>query len=128
MGFLIQCDNKKCREFQEPQLNKDTDEAHCSICDGVIDHISIFAKRQMRAMGQIKRVSVPKQAFAVKCASEGCEKIMCPKLVENKDKAKKVGGRVLSHAKLECPACGVEHTHLSAPYAQTVIAFLKKAL
>jgi hypothetical protein len=116
MGFLIQCDNKKCREFQEPTLDKETDEVHCSSCDGVISHISIFAKRQMRAMGQTKRVSVPKQAFSVKCPS--CEKIQCPTLVEEDGKK----------TKLTCPACGADHSQLSAPYAQTVIAFLKKAL
>ncbi len=116
MGFLIQCDNKKCREFQEPVLNKETDDVHCSKCDGVIEHVSIFAKRQMRAGGQIKRESVPKQAFSVKCSS--CEKIMCPKLHEEEGK----------RAKLFCPSCDVEHTQLSTPYAQTVIAFLKKAL
>jgi len=118
MGFLIQCDNKTCREFQEPALDKDTDKVHCSKCNGVIEHVSIFAKRQMRAMGQIKKESVPKQAFAVKCAAEGCEKIQCPKLVEEEGKK----------TKLLCPVCEVEHTQLSAPYAQTVIAFLKKAL
>ena len=116
MGFLIQCDNKKCREYQEPALDKETDLVHCSKCDGVIEHVSIFAKRQMRAMGQIKKESVPKQAFSVKCNS--CEKIMCPKLLEEKDKK----------TKLICPSCDAEHTQLSAPYAQTVIAFLKKAL
>jgi hypothetical protein len=119
MGFLIQCDNKKCREFQEPVLDKDTDDVHCSQCDGVIDHVSIFAKRQMRANGQIKRESVPKQAFAVKCVS--CEKIMCPQLIEEKS-----DGQATS--KLVCPSCGEEHTHLGAPYKQTVVAFLKKAL
>lgn len=118
MGFLIQCDNKKCREFQEPALDKETDKVHCSKCGGVINHISVFAKRQMRALGQVKRESVPKQAFAVKCVVEGCEKIQCPKLVEEKGKK----------SKLECPVCGAEHTQLSAPYAQTVKAFLKKAL
>ena len=118
MGFLIQCDNKKCREFQEPALDKETDNVHCSKCDGIIDHVSIFAKRQMRAMGQIKRESVPKQAFAVKCVNEECNKILCPKLLEEKDKK----------IKLLCPSCDSEHTQLSAPYAQTVIAFLKKAL
>lgn len=128
MGFLIQCDNKKCREFQEPALDKETDDVHCSKCDGIIDHVSIFAKRQMRALGQIKRESVPKQAFAVKCAAEECGKIMCPKLVEEKDDTKKTSSRSFAKTKLLCPACGVEHTQLSAPYAQTVKAFLKKAL
>ena len=116
MGFLIQCDNKECREFQEPVLDKETDDVHCSKCDGTIDHVSIFAKRQMRAMGQIKKESVPKQAFSVKCTS--CEKIMCPKLLEEEGKK----------TQLLCPSCGEEHSQLSAPYAQTVIAFLKKAL
>lgn len=116
MGFLIQCDNKKCREFQEPFLDKETDNVHCSRCNGIIDYVSIFTKRQMRAMGQIKRESVPKQAFSVKC--ESCEKIMCPKLKEEE------GQKV----KLLCSSCGNEHSQLSAPYAQTVIAFLKKAL
>ena len=118
MGFLIQCDNKKCREFQEPTLDKDTDKVHCSKCDGEIDHVSIFARRQMRAMGQVKRESVPKQAFAVKCVAEGCEKITCPKLLEEEGKK----------TKLLCSICKAEHKQLSAPYAQTVIAFLKKAL
>ena len=116
MGFLMQCDNKKCREYQEPVLNKETDEVHCSKCDGVINHVSIFAKRQMRALGQVKRESVPKQAFSVKC--ESCKKVLCPKLVEEQGKK----------TKLICPVCGEEHKQLPAPYAQTVIAFLKKAL
>jgi len=115
MGFLIQCDNKECREYQEPALDKKTDLVHCSKCDGVIKHVSIFTRRQMLAMGQIKRETVPKQAFSVKCNS--CEKIMCPKLESQDNKNK-----------LLCPACGVEHTQLSPPYAQTVVAFLKKAL
>lgn len=116
MGFLIQCDNKKCREYQEPVLDKETDNVHCSKCDGIIEHVSVFTKRQMRAMGQIKRESAPKQAFSVKC--ESCEKIMCPQLLEEEGQP----------IKLVCQACGNEHSQLSAPYAQTVIAFLKKAL
>lgn len=116
MGFLIQCDNKECREYQEPALDKETDQVHCSKCDGVIEHVSVFTKRQMRAMGQIKKESAPKQAFSVKCDS--CEKIMCPKLLEEEGEK----------TKLLCPHCDREHTQLAPPYAQTVIAFLKKAL
>ena len=113
MGFMIQCDNKKCGEFQESLLDKETNEVYCASCDRPIKHVSIFTKRQMRAMGQIKRASVPKQAFSVKCANAECQKIQCPQLLEEEGKK----------ARLMCPVCGVEHSHLSPPYAQTVISF-----
>jgi len=102
--------------MQEPFLNKETDLVHCAECDGVIENVSIFAKREMRFSGQIKRAEKRPQAFAVKCAS--CEKSMCPELVEEPGKKRT----------LVCGSCGEEHTTIPAPYAQTVIAFLKKAL
>ena len=111
----MQCDNKTCREYQEPVLNKETDDVYCSKCGGIIKYVSVFAKREMRASGQVYREFVQKQAFSIKCAS--CEKVMCPKLKEEDGQK----------AKLLCPLCDKEHL-LSAPYAQTLIAFLKKAL
>lgn len=113
MGFMIQCDNKGCREHQEAVLDKETNKVYCSICNGEIENITIFAKRQMLFTGQIKRDEQKKQAFAVQC--QACKKTLCPKIEVGEDKTRK----------LMCAGCGEELSHLSAPYKQTILSFIK---
>lgn len=115
MGFTIQCDNKECRQYQEPELNlkdsKDPNEweVMCSTCGLVINSVTYFAKVNMRHMGQIYRPKSKQQAFCVKCAS--CSKEGRPSLGENNS--------------LLCFHCGEEHSSLGAPFKQMLLTFLR---
>jgi NMD protein affecting ribosome stability and mRNA decay len=108
MGFNIQCDNKGCHKYQEPKLDVETNEALCDECGEPIKSVTIFAKTQMRHMGQIYRGAEKKQqAFAVTC--KACNKHGRPKVANQKD--------------LMCAFCGVE-LELAGPFKQTLLTFL----
>lgn len=106
MPFVIQCDNKGCHREQEPLLDVDTNQAICSECNNPITNITDFAKRQMKALGQIKK-SKKEQPFAMQCMS--CKKINRPSIIDDK---------------IFCPACTKEITTASRQF----IAVLKEAL
>jgi ribosomal protein L34E len=79
MGFLIACNNKGCGQMQSAYLDKETNEAYCSICDRVISNVSDFTKRSMRSLAQYRPKE--KETFAVKCAA--CNKEGRPKLIND---------------------------------------------
>ena len=56
MGFLVYCNNKGCGKEQEPLLDVSDNEAYCSECGGKVN-VTVFAKSQMKALGQVKRAS-----------------------------------------------------------------------
>jgi hypothetical protein len=115
MGFTIQCDNKGCRQLQEPELdlkdskNPDEWDALCSECGLPIKSATYFAKVQMRHMGQLYRPKQQQQAFVVKCAD--CSKEGKPTLG--------AGNSLL------CFHCGKEHTSLGAPFKQMLLTILR---
>ena len=108
MGFMIYCNNKGCRKEQEPFLDISDNEVYCSECGGQIKEVTIFAKTQMKAMGQIKRERKVQQAFSVSCGP--CKLAATPTLV----------GKVLC-----CPKCKVEHVNLSKPMASAIKEYLR---
>ncbi len=124
MPFRIYCDNevdddgKKCRREMEPVIDKKTHIVYCTECGKPLknqDALSIFAKNQMLAMGQVRREEKKKQAFAVKCVP--CD-------IEQQPILGKDGKKLL------CPRCKQELTNLSPPFAQMLrqnITSLKKA-
>lgn len=115
MGFSIQCDNKGCRQYQDPELdmkgskNVDDWEVICTECDLEIKSITKFAKTTMRHMGQLKRAKKQQQAFVVKCGE--CNKEGRPSLG--------------SHSSLLCFHCGKEHTALGGPFKQMLLTMLR---
>lgn len=66
MPFSIQCSNKGCGQIQNPTLDKTTDKVYCSICDKEIQNVTIFAKMQMKSLGQFKKSK--QKSFSVKCS------------------------------------------------------------
>lgn len=82
MAFLICCENKKCREYQEPLLDEKNNKVVCSICNEEIKNITQFAKNQLKFSGQIKRGGSKKQSFSVKCKE--CSVEGTPVLKKNK--------------------------------------------
>ena len=112
MGFKLYCDNKKdiegndCRKEMEPVIDKNTKIVYCSECGQPLknqDALTVFAKNQMIALGQVRIAEKKTQAFAVKC--EHCSKEAKPKLSKNgKD--------------LLCAYCNKEMKNISAPFAQ----------
>ncbi len=82
MGFRVYCDNKGCREEQEPLLDETTNEALCAVCGKDIKNMSVFAKRQLKSFGQVKKTVSRQEAFAVNCTS--CKKSAAP-LVNGND-------------------------------------------
>lgn len=125
--FQIQCNNKGCWEYQKPVLDivkNDDGEVNytkslviCSECGKSIDSVTEFSKRAMRGLGQIKRSSSPKKAFAVEC--QKCNQKDQPVLME-KQKGKP--------QEVSCPHCAAPHDKLPAPFKQTVIQFLGSKL
>jgi ribosomal protein L34E len=81
MGFLINCDNKGCYKESEALLDKSTKNVHCNECGEVIKNITIFAKKQLESIGQVKRHN-SNQAYALHC--KNCNKKAVPKLVDDK--------------------------------------------
>jgi len=108
MGFLTYCDNKGCSKQQEPLLNLETNEVECTECGKSIKSITVFAKAQMKGLGQIKRDEQKKQAFSVQCRF--CKKENAPKLDQDK--------------KILCSVCNKHLDYLTAPYAHAVRQFL----
>ncbi len=117
MGFTIQCDNKGCRQYQEPELDlKGSDNPNdwdvlCSECGQPIKAATYFAKVQMRHMGQIYRPKQQQQAFVVKCGE--CQKEGRPRLG--------TGDSLL------CFHCGKEHKSLAAPFKQMLLTILRNS-
>lgn len=80
--FRVYCDNKGCGKDQAPVLNLETNEVECTECGQNIKSITLFAKNQMKSLGQIKRDSKREKAFAVQC--KYCKKAAPPKVVDEK--------------------------------------------
>lgn len=114
MGFRVYCDNKECRKEMEPVLDKTNDVVLCTECGETINSVTVFAKNQMIALGQVKKSEAKQQAFAVDCAS--CGKKAQPKMV------KEANGQ-----RLGCAFCSKE-LNLSAPFANSIKQFLKAQL
>lgn len=75
MAFLMQCENKDCREHVEPLLDLKTNQAICSFCGEDIKNVTDFVKNQLKFLGQVKKNS-SKKSWAVKCQS--CEAQVTP--------------------------------------------------
>lgn len=115
--FNIQCNNSKCREYQNPLLEIIKDEdgnvnfskslVICSVCNDKISHVTEFTKRSMYGLGQVKRQNDVKKAFAILCKE--CNKKDQPILINNE---------------VTCPHCNTVHNNLTKPFLQTIIAFL----
>lgn len=100
--FEVYC--VKCKKEMSPVIDKVTKELFCTECSEPLKDQNIltdFAKRQMLANGQVKRLEQSKKAFAVKCGA--CKKENPPKLVN---------GKIL------CSHCDSELTGLTKPYVQ----------
>lgn len=108
MPFTIRCNNKGCGKEQEPYLDVASMEVHCAECGKIMPDVTIFAKNQMKAMGQVKRLNRTQKAFPVECQT--CTKMEQP---------------ILINGKLSCSFCKSEHTHLPAPYAYAIKQYLK---
>lgn len=109
MGFLLQCDNKGCFEQMEPNLDVETDEVFCSKCGKEIKNVTVFAKRQMKTLGQTMKNQKSSRAFAVQC--KYCKKTDQPK--------------VDAASKINCGSCGKHLDYLPAPFAYTILQNIK---
>lgn len=114
MGFRINCDINytdddgkpvKCRREMEPVIDKNTGEVFCECGKKLTkqDTLTGFAKRQMVALGQVRKEETQKKAFSVTC--ESCKKNGAP-ILDSKG------------AKLLCASCKQELKNLNAPFAQ----------
>ena len=79
MGFLINCNNKGCGQLQEPFIDKETNEVHCSLCDQIISNVSSFTKRQMHSLKQYRPKKT--ETFSIKCGK--CNKEGQPQIVND---------------------------------------------
>ena len=113
MAFNTYCTNRGCMKQMDPVLDKETNEVICTECGKSITSITEFAKRQMISLGQIRRASVKKQAWSVKCTA--CKKEGPPKLNKEGERDKKNQPVI----KLLCQYCEVELTDLNRPFAET---------
>lgn len=109
MGFLVYCDNKGCGKDQEPVLDVNTGEVFCTECGKTIKTVTEFAKRQMKALGQVKRAVKKQQAFSVKC--NACNRENPPKIGEKN--------------KIVCSFCDAELTDLPKPFQQVIRNFIR---
>lgn len=75
MGFLINCDNKGCCKLNEPVLDVKTNKAYCSECKNEIKSITVFAKTQMKALGQTLK-NMERKTMGVHCGK--CDKQEMP--------------------------------------------------
>ncbi len=107
--FVIQCDNKGCKEMQEPTLDVKTNEVICSECQNPITNVTHFTKVQMKSLGQIKRDDKKSQAYSVKCPL--CSKEGCPVLNDNKE--------------IVCQYCAAAQSQLSGPFKQVIMDHLR---
>lgn len=111
MNYMSICDNKGCRKEIKAIVDKETLIAYCPECGKQVNNISIFMRRQMVALGQVKKDDDVKQlAWAVKC--HDCGKTVPPKLVDGK---------------LLCNFCEIELTELAKPFAETLKSMLKSS-
>lgn len=97
MPFSTNCTNKGCGKQMEPYIDPKTDKVYCSLCDGEINNLTYFAKKQMKDSKQYKKKK--SISFMVKCQS--CGKEDRPKLVKDD---------------VTCPHCNKAHDHLSEPF------------
>ena len=68
MPFSVICNNRDCRQLQNPYLDKDTNLVYCSACDAEITNITPFIKNQMRMNKQFRTTNkAKKKAFELKC-------------------------------------------------------------
>jgi len=103
--FMLNCSNKGCFKQNAHVLDKSTNKIICIDCGKEVTGITDFTKRQMVAVGQIRRNEQKKQAWAVKC--EACQKEAPPVL----DKAGK---------DLLCGSCNKVMDKLAKPFAQMI--------
>ena len=115
MGFRTYCDityvedgkEGKCREEMEPTIDKNTQEVFCACGRKMTNQncVTEFAKRQMLAMGQVRRDEQKRQAYSVKCSN--CQKENPPALAKD-------------NSTLLCPLCNAELSQLNKPFAQLI--------
>ena len=120
MNFITFCSHKDCRKEMSPVVDKETNEAYCSICDRKIDTVSEFMRRQLRAFGNVRQTEKKKSAYSVKC--ETCGTTDTPDL---KATTVEEGGKKVSKEGLFCRKCSAEIKSLSKPFAQTIKSLLK---
>lgn len=104
MAFRTFCD-QGCKKEIEPVVDKETLIAYCTECNKPLSNVSVFMRRQLIAMNQVRRTVKKKFAWSVKCAK--CDK-------ENPPELSKDGNAIL------CSYCHEELTGLSKPFAQMV--------
>lgn len=104
--FSTNCTTRGCGRFMEPYLDPQTNEVHCSECNGAIQNISSFTKTSMKAMKQVRK-SV-KEAFSVRCVK--CKVEALPKISDTN--------------KLICVSCNSE-LNISKPFETLVRQAIK---
>lgn len=82
MPFMIYCDNKGCMANCTPLLDPITNDAICDECGKKISNITSFAKKQMKSLGQVKKIETQQTAFSVPCKK--CNKTGKPIVKNNK--------------------------------------------
>lgn len=112
----MQCN--QCWQYQNPVLDVIKDQKGnidyanskvlCTECDKHMDHVTHFTKVSMHGLGQIKRSTGTKKAFAIEC-----------------NKCQKKDQPLLINKKAVCKHCKGVHEQISGPYLQTLIEFLK---
>lgn len=109
MLFFTNCPNKGCRKDVQPFVDKDTMIAYCPECNGEMNNINLFMRRQLAANGNVRKDSKTKAAWSVKC--ESCKKEAPPVITNDK--------------KILCSFCNKEMTGLNKFYANSLILNLK---
>lgn len=110
MAMIVQCDNQKCAQLQEAQLEIETNNVICAECGNVIKSISSFAKNTLKSLGQTTRNHKSTETYAIKCPS--CSKTGQPKL--NKEQ-------------IICAYCKKEFTALGEAFKLLLRTALKNA-
>lgn len=67
MPMLINCDNRGCCKYQPALLNTADNTVICSECLKPIQNVTVFAKQQLKQLGQTISNRKPKAGFSVKC-------------------------------------------------------------
>lgn len=105
MTMNFYCDNNGCRKEGSHKLHNDINEVICDFCQRPITSISHFAKKALKAMGQIHRdKEKPEKAFSVQCQS--CEKNDVPFTFKGE---------------LYCRHCNNHHSQITGPFKQMLI-------